>query len=86
MFTDASNLEEMNSAVLVELSLKKESLSPNTSMYCLFSFQKPLTLGVDIVFHSLTKYINGHEDVIMGAALTNDDNLGTRLKFLQGCK
>ncbi|KAK7603445.1 hypothetical protein V9T40_003444 [Parthenolecanium corni] len=46
-------------------------------------FMKPLTLGADIVIHSLTKYINGHSDVIMGAALTDDDKLYERLKFLQ---
>uniref|UniRef100_A0A914C467 cystathionine gamma-lyase n=1 Tax=Acrobeloides nanus TaxID=290746 RepID=A0A914C467_9BILA len=34
-------------------------------------FQRPLSFGVDIVMHSCTKYINGHADVTMGAALTN---------------
>lgn len=51
-----------------------------------FSLQKPLSLGVDIVFHSVTKYINGHGDVTMGAALTNDDTLFERLQHLQGCE
>ena len=34
---------------------------------------KPLDFGVDIVMHSVTKYINGHSDVIMGALLANDN-------------
>lgn len=34
-------------------------------------FQRPLDLGSDIVMHSVTKYINGHTDVIMGAVCTN---------------
>ena len=43
----------------------------------------PLTLGADIVFHSVTKYINGHSDVVMGALVTNSDSLYEQLKFLQ---
>ncbi|KAJ1975587.1 cystathionine gamma-lyase cys3 [Dimargaris xerosporica] len=46
-------------------------------------FQNPLSLGADIVVHSCTKYINGHSDVVMGAALTNDDQVYDKLKFLQ---
>ncbi|KAJ1531673.1 hypothetical protein ONE63_000342 [Megalurothrips usitatus] len=45
--------------------------------------QKPLLLGADIVMYSLTKYVNGHSDVIMGAALTNDEKLHENLRFLQ---
>lgn len=33
--------------------------------------------------YSLTKYMNGHSDVIMGAAITNRDDLAERLRFLQ---
>ena len=43
----------------------------------------PLTLGANIVLHSVTKYINGHSDVLMGALAMNDDALYERLKFLQ---
>jgi len=46
-------------------------------------FQRPLELGADIAYYSLTKYMNGHTDVIMGAACTNDDALHERLRFLQ---
>lgn len=46
-------------------------------------FQRPLELGADITYYSLTKYMNGHTDVIMGAAVTNSDDLGSRLRFLQ---
>jgi cystathionine gamma-lyase len=45
--------------------------------------QNPLTLGADIVVHSVTKYINGHSDVVMGVAALNDDALHARLVFLQ---
>jgi len=46
-------------------------------------FQRPLELGADIVMYSLTKYMNGHTDVIMGAAVTNSPDLHERLRFLQ---
>lgn len=45
--------------------------------------QRPLDLGADIVMYSLTKYMNGHSDVIMGAAIMNDEALYEKLKFLQ---
>lgn len=45
--------------------------------------QNPLDHGADIVIHSVTKYINGHSDVVMGVAAFNADDLKTRLSFLQ---
>ncbi|KAL8399141.1 hypothetical protein RB596_007828 [Gaeumannomyces avenae] len=45
--------------------------------------QNPLDLGADIVVHSVTKYINGHSDVVMGVAALNDAALAQRLRFLQ---
>ena len=45
--------------------------------------QQPLELGADIVLHSLTKYINGHSDVVMGALVLNDDETAQRLAFIQ---
>ncbi|KAJ2951498.1 hypothetical protein O0L34_g13650 [Tuta absoluta] len=46
-------------------------------------FQKPLDLGVDISMYSITKYLNGHADVIMGSVALNDPELARRLAFLQ---
>ena len=45
--------------------------------------QTPLDLGADIVMHSLTKYMAGHSDVVMGALIVNDDALAERLAFIQ---
>ena len=45
--------------------------------------QNPLDHGADIVVHSVTKYINGHSDVVMGVAAFNSDELYSRLSFLQ---
>ena len=45
--------------------------------------QNPLDLGADIVVHSVTKYLGGHSDTVMGAIITNDDDTASRLKFIQ---
>ena len=45
--------------------------------------QRPFAHGADIVFHSTTKYLNGHSDMIGGIALLNDDDLATRVQFIQ---
>ena len=45
-------------------------------------FQRPLELGADIVFHSTTKYLNGHSDMIGGCAIVRDDDLAARLQFI----
>ncbi len=46
-------------------------------------FQKPLSLGADIVVHSTTKYINGHSDVIGGAVVVNDKDIWNKVRFYQ---
>lgn len=45
--------------------------------------QRPLSLGADLVAHSTTKYLNGHSDVVGGALVVSDDELASRLRFLQ---
>ncbi|GAA4456534.1 cystathionine gamma-synthase [Nibrella saemangeumensis] len=45
--------------------------------------QNPLDLGADIVMHSVTKYLGGHSDTVMGAIILNDDAIAQRLAFIQ---
>jgi cystathionine gamma-lyase/cystathionine beta-lyase len=45
--------------------------------------QNPIDLGADIVMHSATKYLGGHSDVIMGALVTNRQDLFDKLAFIQ---
>ncbi|GAB3340085.1 cystathionine gamma-synthase [Marivirga atlantica] len=45
--------------------------------------QNPLDLGADIVMHSVTKYIAGHSDVVMGALVTNSEEIAEQLGFIQ---
>lgn len=46
-------------------------------------FQKPLELGVDLVIHSATKFINGHSDVVAGLVITNDEALAQQVALQQ---
>ena len=45
--------------------------------------QQPLSLGADVVVHSTTKYMGGHSDVVGGALVTADDELGERVAYHQ---
>ncbi len=45
-------------------------------------FQRPFEMGADIVWHSTTKYLNGHSDMVGGIVLVDDDELATRLQFI----
>ena len=45
--------------------------------------QNPLVLGADMVMHSVTKYLGGHSDVIMGALVTNDDKIAEEIYRIQ---
>ena len=49
------------------------------SPYC----QRPLELGAHVAFHSVTKYLAGHSDVLMGALITSEDDLAEDLYFVQ---
>ena len=45
--------------------------------------QNPLNLGADIVMHSVTKYLGGHSDVVMGALVTSDDKIAEEIYRIQ---
>ncbi len=45
--------------------------------------QRPLELGADIVVHSVTKYLNGHSDMVGGAVAVKDDDLAEKIGFIQ---
>ena len=47
------------------------------------ALQRPLALGADVVFHSVTKYLAGHSDTVLGVVVTSRDDLAGRLRFLQ---
>ena len=63
---------------------KKEKINvlvDNT--FCSPYLQNPLDLGADIVLHSATKYLGGHSDVVHGCLVVKDDELHTKLRYVQ---
>ncbi|TIT41953.1 MAG: cystathionine beta-lyase, partial [Mesorhizobium sp.] len=66
------------------LARRKGILSVADNTFCSPYIQRPLELGIDIVVHSTTKYLNGHSDMVGGVAVVGDNkDLADRLKFLQ---
>jgi len=70
-------------AAVSELGHRRDLLVAVDNSWLSPYFQQPLRFGVDLVVESTTKYLNGHDDVLGGAVLTNDRALGERLAFLQ---
>ena len=68
---------------LGEISKKNNLLLVVDNTFATPFLQTPLDLGADIVMHSLTKYMGGHSDVIMGAAICKDEKIAEKLFFLQ---
>jgi cystathionine gamma-lyase len=66
-----------------ELCKKRGILTVADNTFMSPYFQNPLALGVDLVLHSTTKYINGHSDVVGGFVGLNDSAHAERLHFLQ---
>jgi cystathionine gamma-lyase len=66
----------------VEIAKKKNVLVAVDNTFASPYLQNPLDLGADIVMHSVTKYLGGHSDVIMGALVVNDEKLYQELAFI----
>lgn len=68
---------------LTKMARAKNVLSVVDNTFMSPYFQRPLDLGADIVMHSITKYMNGHSDVVGGVLVMNDSKLYDELKYLQ---
>ncbi|MBK7908099.1 MAG: cystathionine gamma-synthase [Gemmatimonadetes bacterium] len=68
-------------AAAAEIARRHGALTIVDNTFATPYFQNPLQLGADIVWHSSTKYLNGHSDIIGGVAALNDDELAKRLQF-----
>jgi len=68
---------------LSELAHARDAIVVVDNTFATPYLQRPLELGADVVVHSTTKYLGGHSDVIGGAVVTDDPELGERLRFLQ---
>lgn len=70
-------------AAVAAVAKKHNLLSVIDNTFATPALQRPLTLGIDIVVHSATKYIGGHSDVIGGVVVVNNQDLADKLKFIQ---
>ncbi len=70
-------------AAIAEVARAHGILSVCDNTFLSPHFQRPLDLGIDLVLHSTTKYINGHSDVVGGAVVVKDAALAAELGFLQ---
>ena len=68
---------------VAELVKGKDILVAVDNTFATPYLQRPLDLGADIVMHSATKYLGGHSDVIAGALIAKDAELGEKLHFIQ---
>jgi len=59
---------------------KPDALAVVDSTFATPLLQQPLELGADLVIHSATKYLGGHSDLLLGAAVTRSDALARRLR------
>jgi cystathionine gamma-lyase len=67
----------------VDIAKKRNIIVAVDNTFASPYLQNPLDLGADIVMHSVTKYLGGHSDVIMGALVINDEKLYQELAFIQ---
>ncbi|MBU1820875.1 MAG: cystathionine gamma-synthase [Bacteroidetes bacterium] len=68
---------------ITALSREKGIMSVVDNTFASPYLQNPLDLGADIVMHSVTKYLGGHSDTVMGALVLNDDDWAAQLAFIQ---
>jgi cystathionine gamma-synthase len=72
-------LEVADIRVLADAARAAGAISVVDSTFAGPLVQRPLDLGVDVVVHSVTKYLAGHSDVVLGATVTRDDDAGRAL-------
>ncbi len=71
-------------AAVAKIAKEKNLVSIVDNTFATPVFQRPFELGIDLIVHSTTKYLNGHADVVGGAIVTRDDGAHfQKLKFLQ---
>lgn len=68
--------------MIASICKKHKLLSVIDNTFATPFFLRPIEFGIDIIVHSTTKYLNGHCDVVGGAAVTTTDELSERIQFL----
>lgn len=70
-------------AACAEVAHARGALVVVDNTFCSPWLQKPIDLGADIVVHSTTKFLNGHSDSVGGVVVSNRDDIGEQIGFLQ---
>jgi len=76
-------LKVIDIAAMAALAKKHGCLLGVDNTFASPYLQNPLDMGADIIMHSVTKYLGGHSDVVMGALVVKDAALADRLAFIQ---
>lgn len=76
-------LKVVDIAMVTALARERGALSVVDNTFATPYLQNPLALGADIVSHSCTKYLGGHSDLVSGALVVKDDELASRLHYIQ---
>ncbi|MEW6511625.1 MAG: PLP-dependent aspartate aminotransferase family protein [Bacteroidota bacterium] len=76
-------IEITDLAACATLAREHNLLSVADNTFATPYLQQPLSFGIDIVVHSLTKYLNGHSDMLGGLVVTSNPSVVERLRFLQ---
>jgi len=70
-------------AAIASIAKERKLLSIIDNTFMTPYLQRPLELGIDITIHSATKFLGGHSDLIAGAVVVKDKDLGARIKQIQ---
>jgi cystathionine gamma-lyase len=76
-------LQLVDIAAMAELARECNALLVVDNTFATPMLQQPIALGADIVVHSVTKYLNGHSDMVGGAVVVNDTELAEQVGYLQ---
>lgn len=76
-------LSNIDIAACASLAKKYHAILAVDNTFASPALQNPINLGADIVMHSVTKFIGGHSDVVLGALCLNDKELYEKLRFIQ---
>jgi cystathionine gamma-lyase len=69
-------------AAMSEIAHRAQALLIVDNTFASPYFQRPFDFGADVVYHSTTKYLNGHSDMVGGICVVKDDGLAERLQFI----
>ncbi len=76
-------LQLVDIAAITKLAKSRGIMTCVDNTFATPYLQQPISLGADMVLHSATKYLGGHSDVVIGAVVTNDEEIAEKLAFVQ---